>query len=256
MFDLIFPIWDNFLNSLKKGETMKKNVGIFTLAAMTATGAMAADFTPYAGLGLVIDKAGTSAKRMGFAPTANPPFAKDAGGDMDFDAVMAGEITAGIKYGHLRGEFEFALRGASEDDYDLYSGNLAALVNPAMPIPMMGKIETSTSVKHNSYMVNMYYDFSINGSSWEPYVGAGVGVGTYKQHAKVKLDFKDNAFPDKTVARVDNDKTEFEWQVAVGTVYHFTPDWAVDMAYRFNSSTVGDEFVYAHEIKLGARYSF
>jgi len=256
IFDLIFPICDNFLNSLKKGETMKKTAAIFTLATMTATGAMAADFTPYVGLGLVVDKAGTSAKRMGFNPMANPPFAEGAGGDMDFDAVMAGEITAGVKYGHLRGEFEFALRGASEDDYDLYSGNLAMPVNPALPISMPGKIETSTSVKHNSYMANFYYDFSIDASSWAPYVGAGLGVGTYKQHAKVKLNFENGQIPDTTVARVDNDKTEFEWQVAVGTAYHFTPDWAADVAYRFNASTVGGEFVYAHEIKLGGRYSF
>lgn len=32
--------------------------------------------------------------------------------------------------------------------------------------------------------------------------------------------------------------------------------WALDLGYRFNSSTVGGEFVYAHEIKLGARYMF
>jgi len=245
-----------FSYSFNKGETMKNTLGIFALAVMTTTGALAADFTPYVGLGLVIDKAGTSAKRIGFNPTSNPPFVQDAGGNMDFDAVMAGEITAGVKYGHLRGEFEFALRGASEDDYTLHSGNLAALMTPASPYPMNGEIETSTSVKHNSYLFNLYYDFSIDNSKWEPYVGAGLGVGTYKQHAKVEVDFENDAIPDKTMARIDKDKTAFEWQVAVGTAYHFTPDWALDMAYRFNSSTVGGEFVYAHEVKLGARYSF
>lgn len=235
---------------------MKKSLGILALAALTTTGAVASDFTPYVGLGLVIDKAGTSAKRMGFNPAIPGYIVQDGGGDMDFDAVMAGEITAGVKYGHFRGELEFALRGASEDDYELYAGNLAALIYPASPYPMMGEIETSTSVKHNSYMANFYYDFSITGSNWEPYVGAGIGFGTYKQHAKVELDFDSDAMPDRTLARVDNDKTEFEWQVAVGTAYHFTPDWAMDIAYRFNSSTVGGEFVYAHELKLGARYTF
>lgn len=235
---------------------MKKTLCIFAMAAITTTGAIAADFTPYVGLGLVIDKAGTSAKRMGFDPTVNPPFTEGTGGDMNFDAAMAGEFTAGVKYGHLRGELEIALRGASEDDYTLHTGDLAALKNPALSVPMMGEIETSTSVKHNSYMANFYYDFSIDGSHWEPYIGAGIGVGTYKQHAKVELDFDNDAMSDQTVARIDNDKTEFEWQVAVGTAYHFTPDWAMDVAYRFNSSTVGGEFVYAHELKLGARYSF
>ncbi|MDE6570971.1 MAG: hypothetical protein K2L95_02005 [Alphaproteobacteria bacterium] len=48
---------------------MKKILGIITLAATTTTGAVAAEITPYVGLGVVVDKAGTSAKRVGFNPT-------------------------------------------------------------------------------------------------------------------------------------------------------------------------------------------
>ncbi len=246
---------------------MKKSMGLIVLAAMTTTGAMAADFTPYVGLGIVIDKAGTSAKRMGFDPTSDEVFVTNGGGKMKFDAVMAGEVTAGVKYGNVRGEFEFALRGASEDDYELYAGDLRAMMpDMGMPIPMpiMGNIDTSTSVKHNSYMFNAYYDFEISGSKWSPYVGAGIGVGTYKQKAKVEINLDNDMIKqmisaigeDISTIRVTQDKTEFEWQLAVGTTYHFTPNWAADVAYRFNSSTIDGEFVYAHELKLGARYSF
>ena len=49
---------------------------------------------------------------------------------------------------------------------------------------------------------------------------------------------------------------EFEWQVGIGTAYNFSEDWAMDIGYRFNSSNVADEFVYAHEIKVGVRYTF
>ncbi len=249
---------------------MKKSIGIIALATMATTGAVAADLTPYVGLGVVIDSANTSAKRMGINP--NPTgmadiFVQDAGGDMNFDTAIAGEFTAGIKYGHLRGEFEFALRSASEDDYNLFHGDASHLI-PALREGMATlNANTSVSVKHNSYMFNAYYDFDIAGSKWQPYIGAGIGVGTYKQKAKVDINLDINPalaglvgpmlsqLPTEPI-RVTHDKTEFEWQVALGTAYHFTPNWAADVAYRFNSSTVGGEFVYAHELKLGARYSF
>ena len=54
----------------------------------------------------------------------------------------------------------------------------------------------------------------------------------------------------------DDTLTEFEWQIGLGAVYNFTETWALDIGYRFNSANVSGEFVYAHEVKLGARYSF
>lgn len=231
---------------------MKKSLMFLVVAAMSMSSAFAAELTPYVGLGVVIDKAGTSAKRMGFnMVNGRPAPVPDAGGDMKFDVAFAGELTAGVKYGHLRGELEVAVRSAAEDDYDLYSGVLTQT-----PMPLTGTIETSTSVKHNSYMANFYYDFELSNSKWTPYVGAGIGVGTYKQTAEVEMDFDLDAIPDQRLAKIVKDKTEFEWQVAAGMVYNFTDVWGLDVAYRFNSSTVGGEFVYAHELKLGARYSF
>lgn len=232
---------------------MNKILGIIALVTTASTGAIAAEITPYVGLGVVVDKAGTSAKRVGFNPTlamtnpTNPGAAivENGGGDMKFDAAIAGELTAGIKWGHLRGELEFALRSASEDDYTIFSGNML----PGMKL----NASTKTSVKHNSYMANVYYDFAIKNSNWAPYVGAGIGVGTYQQRASVDINFMNNPIP---VDDIKNDKTEFEWQVALGTAYNFTSNWAADIAYRFNSSTIAGEFVYAHELKLGARYSF
>lgn len=239
---------------------MKRTIALFAIAAMFAPSAFAAEITPYVGLGVVADKAGTTAKRVNFDQSKIPAdisgaFVPNAGGNMDFDMAFAGEITAGIKYGNVRAELEAAFRSASEDDYELYNGKI-------MSIPT--EIETSTSVRHNSYMANLYYDFSISGSKWTPYVGAGIGFGTYRQKATVEVDIPDAlagavagmGFPvgEMTVA---NDKlTEFEWQVGLGAAYNFNEDWAFDIGYRFNSSNVAGEFVYAHEVKLGARYSF
>lgn len=260
---------------------MKKIFAMAAISVTTATGAWAAEITPYFGMGIVIDKAGTSAKRVGFNADnidikltpdimRNPDINKlmsdamgaaivrDGGGDMKFDMAMAGEFVAGIKWGHLRAELEAAFRSASEDKYDIFNGSFSKLGGI---LKVNADIATTTEVTHNSYMANVYYDFKIADSRWEPYVGGGIGVGTYKQKAKVDVSgdatFMANNIPfGQSMTVLENDETVFEWQVGFGTAYHFTPNWAADMAYRFNSSTIGGEFVYAHELKLGARYSF
>lgn len=252
---------------------MKKTLALFMAAAMFAPSAFAAEITPYVGLGIVIDKAGTTAKRVKFDKSAINPtnpdtygnaFVANAGDNMDFDMAFAGEFTAGVKYGNVRGELEVAIRSASEDDYEIFNDKLLNLVPT--------EIETSTSVQHNSYMANFYYDFAISGSKWTPYVGAGIGLGTYEQKATVEIDIDDAVLAglmqnpvaaamlknlplgEQTVA--DDTLTEFEWQVGLGAIYSFNDTWAFDIGYRFNSSTVEGEFVYAHEIKVGARYMF
>lgn len=283
---------------------MKKKIALFMAAAMFAPSAFAAEITPYVGLGLVIDKASTSARRVGFDPSKINPsdpmgsmtnaIIVNGGGNMDFDMAFAGEITAGVKYGNVRAEVEVAVRSASEDDYDIFNGNInlpssalgeaGALLPDGINIPL--ELENSISVRHNSYLVNMYYDFELANSNWTPYIGAGVGFGVYHQKAVVDIDIDEEmlmagimadlggmaglpgvsdqvaegmapvlaAEGERTVA--DDTLYRFEWQVGLGAVYNFNEDWAMDIGYRFNSSTVGGEFVYAHEVKLGARYSF
>lgn len=247
---------------------MKKTLALFMAAAMFAPSAFAAEITPYVGLGIVIDKAGTTAKRVKFDSSKVPAdiehaFVANAGDDMDFDMAFAGEFTAGIKYGNVRGELEVAIRSASEDDYEIFNGSLMQI--PGMlPNVIPTEIETSTSVQHNSYMANFYYDFAISGSKWTPYVGAGIGLGTYEQKATVEVDLPDQhkqtaqtmGIPVGEMTVADDTLTEFEWQVGLGATYNFNEDWALDIGYRFNSSTVEEEFVYAHEIKVGARYMF
>ena len=286
---------------------MKKKIALFMAAAMFAPSAFAAEITPYVGLGLVIDKASTSARRVGFDPSkinSSDPMSSmtnaiivNGGGNMDFDMAFAGEITAGVKYGNVRAEVEVAVRSASEDDYDIFNGNLPVpgsvfdqAAGPLGNINVPLELENSISVRHNSYLVNMYYDFELANSNWTPYIGAGVGFGVYHQKAVVDIDIDEEmlmanviaAITDKgmgeminpilpeiqkglasTLTQIEGERTvaddtlyRFEWQVGLGAVYNFNEDWAMDIGYRFNSSTVGGEFVYAHEVKLGARYSF
>lgn len=274
---------------------MKRTLSIFALAAVSATSAFAVEITPYVSAGIVADKAGTTAKRIGMADTINlswadidltdpttipaamekalpAAFVPNAGGDMKFDAAIAGDFAVGLKIGKVRAEFEYALRSASEDSYSIFNGNLMEKVTiDGRPITMIpayansnvpASIATTTEVQHNSYMFNMYYDFEIADSNWMPYIGLGAGMGTYKQRATMNIDVKlAEAMPGtpdihRSILALDNNKKEFEWQVALGAAYNFTEDWALDMAYRFNSSTVDTEFVYAHELKVAVRYSF
>lgn len=252
---------------------MKKTLALFIATAMFAPSAFAAEITPYVGVGLVIDKAGTSAKRVKFDASKVPAdishaFVANAGDNMDFDMAFAGEITAGVKIGSVRAELEAAIRSASEDDYELFNGTVFEMG----PISVPAEIETSTSVRHNSYMANVYYDFDLGNSSWTPYIGAGVGLGVYRQKASVEIDVDDAALaaisqipgvsniisqiPFGEMEVANDTLYEFEWQVGIGTAYNFSEDWAMDIGYRFNSSNVADEFVYAHEIKVGVRYTF
>lgn len=274
-------------------------MALFIAAVMFAPSAFAYEITPYVGLGIVVDKANTSAKRVAF-DSANLPvinftnpdlgavagaFMPNAGNDMDFDMAFAGEITAGVKIDNVRLEAEVALRSASEDDYKIFDGNIEISMGGPVPggVKIPTEIETATKVRHNSYLFNMFYDFDL-GTRWTPYVGAGIGFGVYHQKAIVEIDIGerdefllansgnptvDIIGPERVNAMLaglqqyeremtvaDDTLYRFEWQVSAGIAYNFNEDWALDLGYRFNSSTVGGEFVYAHEIKLGARYMF
>lgn len=283
-------------------------IALFMAALMFAPSAFAYEITPYVGLGIVVDKANTSAKRLGFDKTKNQinlpmrdmmlgsvnigelvggtigdGIIVNGGGDMAFDAAFAGEITAGVRIDNVRLEFEAAFRSASEDSYNLYDGNFDVSGTPG-PMPLgaiAAAIETSTSVRHDSYLFNMFYDFNF-GTRWTPYVGAGIGFGRYQQETSFNYNadltnFKQKlgeysgrmedleaiiaTMPDSVTGSVTPDQAShdlyrFEWQVSAGVAYNFDEDWVLDLGYRFNSATVGGEFVYAHEVKLGARYMF
>ena len=259
---------------------MKNKIAVFMAMAMFAPSAFAVEISPYVGLGIVVDKAGTSAKRVAvdatkFATSGDmaSAFQANAGDDMDFDMAFAGEITAGVKIDNFRAELEVAIRSASEDDYDIYNGTLNIPMTGIGQLAVPTEIENSISVRHNSYLANFFYDFDF-GTKWTPYVGAGVGFGVYRQKATVEIDIDEDLLmagpaqipPAVLLPMISEFECEmevandtlyrFEWQVSAGVAYNFNENWALDLGYRFNSSTVGGEFVYAHEVKLGARYSF
>lgn len=266
---------------------MNKVLSVFTVATLAATSAFAFEIKPYVGVGVVIDKAGTSAKRVALADQINVsmadvsqgiPFAiekamkgafvPNGGDDMDFSAALVGEFTVGVKMGAFRTEFEYALRSASEDSYTIFDGNIMDRVTTGIPgidaglkdMNIPTKLLSSTEVNHDSYMLNFYYDFDLANSNWTPYIGAGAGVGTYKQLVTVDVDVDMTSVGQESIKKsmvvLDNNLTRFEWQAGLGAYYDFSNGISADVGYRFNSADVAGEFVYAHELKMGLRYTF
>jgi opacity protein-like surface antigen len=108
-------------------------------------------------------------------------------------------------------------------------------------------------------LVNLYIDFMPR-SPVTPYVGAGIGV------AIIDVDSDDSA----NVLIVNDDSTEFAWNVMAGAAWSVTDDVVLTLGYRYFSSTdaqldatlvgVGsgtmDVEFGVHEMMFGARYNF
>ncbi|MEI6846943.1 MAG: outer membrane beta-barrel protein [Chlorobiaceae bacterium] len=100
-----------------------------------------------------------------------------------------------------------------------------------------------------SIMANAYYDINLKGSSFSPYVMAGLG------DAKVKFnDYAGEPF----------DKSGFAWQIGTGVGLKASEKVTIDLGYRyFKSSKVkenpddGDNCtISSSNILLGLRYGF
>jgi opacity protein-like surface antigen len=114
-------------------------------------------------------------------------------------------------------------------------------------------------------LANVYVDLG-NYYGFSPYVGAGAGFSYLMMDDIASLN------GDGTIVDVgDADDWSFAWALMAGLAYHFTPQLALDVGYRYlnlgeiDSDTVpagvGDgDFTYddlqAHEVRVGLRYSF
>ncbi len=157
------------------------------------------------------------------------------------DNVLGGSFAYGVKADAVRTELELNLHQKAEKKH-----------------AATGEDDGSwkSSLENNSIMLNAYYDIE-TGTKFTPYVGAGVGLARLK--AKIKQD-------DGSVSKSG---TNFAWQVGAGVAYAVTDDLSVDLGYRYTDSGdvtkkgVSEDGAWktkfdssAHEILLGARYSF
>jgi opacity protein-like surface antigen len=118
-------------------------------------------------------------------------------------------------------------------------------------------------------MANAYFDL---GTWWcfTPFIGAGVGMAYNRIH-----DFKDVGTPVASVAFGETTgKWNFAWALHAGLAYKVTPDFTVELSYRYidlGDAESGDLVTYlggnavnnpmhfrditSHDFKLGVRWS-
>ncbi|GDO95258.1 outer membrane protein [Escherichia coli] len=160
----------------------------------------------------------------------------------------------------VRTEVEFYGRGNAVSEFNLTDDKT---VNRS-------REDVRNKVSLNTLMVNAYYDFR-NSSAFTPWVSAGLGYAriNYKS-TYIYSDYDNNA-------RIVSDYTEsgskydnnFAWSLGVGVKYDVTPDFSLDLSYRYldagdttlsykdgvdtYKSTVD---VRNNEFMLGATYNF
>jgi opacity protein-like surface antigen len=123
-----------------------------------------------------------------------------------------------------------------------------------------GQFQSST------FMANGYLDFG-SASGFTPYVGAGIGLAhnVLSQYVRATSDAVTGV---ETLQRLaGGDDYSFAWALMAGVGYRVTPNFTLDLGYRYVSlgdmktrtygSGVGAdvEALGAHEVRLGVRYS-
>jgi opacity protein-like surface antigen len=108
-------------------------------------------------------------------------------------------------------------------------------------------------------LANLYFDFTPR-EPVTPYVGVGIGV------ALIDVDSDGSA----NVLTINDDSTEFAWNVMAGAAWSVTDNVDLTLGYRylstndgeFNATEVGvgssemDVGFGVHEVMFGARYNF
>ncbi len=195
----------HFLNFSKKNTAMKKILLTALIAGMSAAPALAG--TPYVsgsvGLGLL--------NSGSFTPTGG---VKE---DVKFDSGVAFGGAIGIKQNDFR--IEAALAHQSNDIQD-----------------------STDSVSLFSYMVNGYYDISLDKSSVSPFVTVGLGGVSAKS-------------PNS------DSKSAFAWQLGAGVGVKASKDLTVDLGVRYTKPSAfkysdGEFKVSSTNILAGLRYGF
>lgn len=117
-------------------------------------------------------------------------------------------ITLGRTYGQLRGELEYTARMNDVKSHSLNGGALPG---------------STGEVKSNAFMLNGYYDIA-TGSSFIPYIGAGLGM------AKVEFDnFGAAPIPDV----LNDNESQFAYQFMLGGDFVASEKLRLFAEYRY-----------------------
>lgn len=160
----------------------------------------------------------------------------EVGWTTEFDMGYAIGAAIGRRYGALRGELEFVWQSNGVDrHYDVAAGGIP-LADEDAGVLITGSPNIGASVsdivaagqgdvRTIFVMANAIYDFR-NSSPITPYVGAGAGVG-----------FVDVNFVPSGVTIVDDNATEFAWQVMAGASWRMTDNGEIYAGYRYRATS-------------------
>jgi opacity protein-like surface antigen len=244
------------INHLLGGRTMKRILGLSTLAALLIAPCMAQAET-----GLYVAPKLIYGNLQGYD-------VKGGEGDkvsLGSDNVFGGGIAVGYDFNKqfklpLRTELEYAAfnnaKGKHEYNF-LYDSNPDASIS--------GTARISIGVK--TLFANAYYDFR-NDSKFTPYVGLGLGWSF--MDVKVKDTWTDVYPPWPTEYGSESTKkssTSFAWNASGGVGYALTSNINLDLAYRFarlGKATVDSDSdgkvktsnLDMHQVLFGVRVAF
>jgi opacity protein-like surface antigen len=188
---------------------------------------------------LWVTQAGAEGNDMYVELQAGPTFPEDSdlsqggqSGELTYDTGFNVGGAAGIRFLDVgRAEVALSYRQADTDRLKQFGST-----------PVSGDVGLFTS------MANGYIDIPIN-LPVTPYVGGGIGVGV------VMADFRANG------NKVDDDDTQFAYNLMGGLIYQLQEDVAVRVGYRYLATTDAeiqgvDTEVHLHEMVFGVRYEF
>ena len=170
--------------------------------------------------------------------------------DISFSTGLALTGAVGYDFGGFRAEAELGYQQNNSDDTDWSlrgAHNTATFATTSF---------ANCNLTSSTLFANGYYDFK-NNSPFTPYLGAGLGVA--------KVELKDVSFG-RFLTNYSADDTVFAYQFIAGTSYSITKNVAIDLSYRYVSSSEPSlDFGYgrgidlefsSHNFMLGGRYTF
>ncbi|MBQ3058898.1 MAG: porin family protein [Desulfovibrio sp.] len=185
---------------------------------------------------------------MSFQDTGNMSRSQGGMGVDDYNQfTLGGALAVGYDFWPqqllpLRVELELALRGNSDKGWDGPRGSVSGTWN------------------NTTLFANLFWDFH-NDSAFTPYVGGGLGMAFNYTGYDIRTE-TDNF-------SMDEQSTNFAWNLGAGFAYQFNENLALDAAYRFVglghnevSANIGStEYKisnnpYNNEFMLGLRFSF
>lgn len=153
----------------------------------------------------------------------------------EFDTGYSVSAAYGRRYGALRGELELSWQKSGvKTHYDVVAGGIA-LANEDAGVLITGSPNIGASVadvvaagqgdvRTIFVMANVIYDFQ-NSSPITPYIGGGAGVG-----------FVNVNFAPSGVTIIDDNATEFAWQVMAGASWRMTDSTELYAGYRYRAT--------------------